>query len=247
MRMKMSTSETSSAEEVEAGGFGAVASWTGGKDGCLAAYKAMESGVKVRYLLSFWNRNREGAHEVNPALLAAQADCLGMPLIRTGFLSYEEEFKRTFRAIDEGERAKGRRISSAVFGHIRTHGPLVDRICADLAIEGLMPIWNMKSEEIIGELLEAGFDAVVVGVRSDLLGDEWLGRRIDGSFVADLKALDPAIDPCGEDGEFHTFVLDGPIFGERLQIEEAEPVSRGEIRFLDIKEFAVEEKGGRVQ
>ncbi|MDF0591532.1 Dph6-related ATP pyrophosphatase [Candidatus Methanocrinis natronophilus] len=130
-----------------------------GKDGCMAAYKAMESGVKVRYLLSFWNRNREGSHEVSPTLPAAQAESLGIPLIRTGFLSYEEEFKRTFRAIDEDVRAKGRGISSAVFGHIRTHGPLVDRICADLAIEGLMPIWNMNSEEIIGELLGAGFEA----------------------------------------------------------------------------------------
>lgn len=246
MRMGVMKGERSGSEE-GASGPGAVASWTGGKDGCLAAYKAMESGVRVRYLLSFWNRTREGAHEVNPALLAAQADCLGIPLIRTGFSSYEEEFKRAVRAIDEAERAKGRRISSAVFGHIRTHGPLVDRICADLGIEGLMPIWNMKSEEIIGELLEAGFEAVIVGVRSDLLGDEWLGRRIDGSFVADLKALDPAIDPCGEDGEFHTFVLDGPIFEERLVIEEGEAVSRGRVRFLDVKEFAVEEKGGRIR
>ena len=237
------SSHEPSSGEGGASGPGAVVSWTGGKDGCLAAYKAMEAGVRVRYLLSFWNRNREGAHEVNPALLAAQAESIGMPLIRTGFLSYEEEFKRVFRAIDEGERAKGRRVSSAVFGHIRTHGPLVDRICADLAIEGLMPIWNMDSQEIIGELLEAGFEAVVVGVRSDLLGDEWLGRRIDGSFVADLKALDPSIDPCGENGEFHTFVLDGPIFKKRLVIEEAEAISRGAVRFLDIKEFAVEEKG----
>ena len=246
MRMGVMKGERSG-REVGASGPGAVVSWTGGKDGCLAAYKAMESGVKVRYLLSFWNRNRAGAHEVNPALLAAQADCLGIPLIRTGFLSYEEEFKRAVRAIDGAERAKGRRISSAVFGHIRTHSPLVDRICADLAIEGLMPIWNMDSQEIIGELLEAGFEAVVVGVRSDLLGDEWLGRRIDGSFVADLKALDPAIDPCGEDGEFHTFVLDGPIFEERLVIEEGVAISRGGVRFLDVKEFAVEEKGGRVR
>ena len=246
MRMGVMKGERSG-REVGASGPGAVVSWTGGKDGCLAAYKAMESGVKVRYLLSFWNRNRAGAHEVNAALLAAQADCLGIPLIRTGFLSYEEEFKGIVRRLDGAERAKGRRISSAVFGHIRTHSPLVDRICADLAIEGLMPIWNMDSQEIIGELLEAGFEAVVVGVRSDLLGDEWLGRRIDGSFVADLKALDPAIDPCGEDGEFHTFVLDGPIFEERLVIEEGEAISRGRVRFLDVKEFAVEEKGGRVR
>lgn len=242
MRMRVIKGGRSGREE-GASGPGAVVSWTGGKDGCLAAYKAMEAGVKVRYLLSFWNRNREGAHEINPALLEAQADSLGMPLIRTGFSSYEEEFKRVFRAIDGAERKRGAKISSAVFGHIRTHGPLVERICADLGIEGLMPIWNMDSEEVIGELLEAGFEAVVVGVRSDLLGDEWLGRRIDRSFVADLKALDPSIDPCGENGEFHTFVLDGPIFKRRLVIEEGEAISRGAVRFLDIKEFAVEEKG----
>jgi uncharacterized protein (TIGR00290 family) len=241
MRMRVMKGERSGREE-GASGPGAVVSWTGGKDGCLAAYKAMEAGVKVRYLLSFWNRCREGAHEINPALLAAQAESLGVPLIRTGFSSYEEEFKRAFRAIDGAERKRGAKISSAVFGHIRTHGPLVDRICASLAIEGLMPIWNMNSEEVIGELLEAGFEAVVVGVRSGLLGDEWLGRRIDGSFVADLRALDPAIDPCGENGEFHTFVLDGPIFKRRLVIEEGEAISRGAVRFLDVKEFAVEEK-----
>ncbi|MDF0593471.1 hypothetical protein P0O24_07735 [Methanotrichaceae archaeon M04Ac] len=83
----------------------------------------MEAGVKVRYLLSFWNRGREGAHEINPDLLAAQADSLGLPLIRTGFSSYEEEFKRAVRAIDEVDRKRGAKISSAVFGRIRTHAP----------------------------------------------------------------------------------------------------------------------------
>jgi uncharacterized protein (TIGR00290 family) len=242
MRMRVMKGERSGREE-GASGSGAVVSGTGGKDGCLAAYKAMEAGVKVRYLLSFWNQNREGAHEVSPALLAAQADSLGMPLIRTGFSSYEEEFKRVFRRLDGADRKRGAKISSAVFGHIRTHGPLVDRICASLAIEVVMPIWNMNSEEVIGELLEAGFEAVVVGVKADLLGDEWLGRRIDEEFVPALRALDPSIDPCGENGEFHTFVLDGPIFKKRLVIEEGEAITRGAVRFLDIKEFAVEEKG----
>lgn len=225
----------------------AVASWTGGKDGCLAAYRAMEAGVKVGYLLSFWNMGREGAHEVKAALLAAQAESMGLPLIRTGFFSYEEEFKRIVRQLDEAERGRGRRIGTAIFGHIKTHDALVLRISADLGIEPMMPIWMMDSEEVIGELLASGFEAAIVAVRSDLLGDEWLGRRIDGSFVSELKALDPSIDPCGENGEFHTLVLDGPIFEDRLRIEEAEAVSRGMLRFLDIKEFAVEEKGGRVR
>lgn len=224
----------------------AVVSWTGGKDGCLAAYRAMEAGTKVGYLLSFWNMGREGAHEVKAALLAAQAESMGLSLIRTGFFSYEEEFKRVVRQLDEAERGRGRRIGTAIFGHIKTHDALVLRISADLGIEPMMPIWMMDSEEVIGELLASGFEAAIVAVRSDLLGDEWLGRRIDESFVSELKALDPSIDPCGENGEFHTLVLDGPIFEKRLRIEEAEAVSRGMLRFLDIKEFAVEEKGGRV-
>lgn len=221
----------------------AVASWTGGKDGCLAAYRAMVAGVKVGYLLSFWNMGREGAHEVNPALLAAQAESIGMPLIRTGFVSYEEEFKRVVRQLEEVERGRGRWIGTAIFGHIKTHDALVHRISADLGIEPMMPIWMMDSEEIIGELLASGFEAAIVGVRSDLLGDEWLGRRIDRSFVSELKALNPAIDPCGENGEFHSIVLDGPIFKKRLRIEEAEAVSRGMLRFLEIKKFAVMNKG----
>jgi len=187
---------------------------------------------------------REGAHEVKAALLAAQAESMGLSLIRTGFFSYEEEFKRVVRQLDEAERGRGRRIATAIFGHIKTHDALVLRISADLGIEPMMPIWMMDSEEVIRELLASSFEAAIVAVRSDLLGDEWLGRRIDESFVPELKALDHSIDPCGENGEFHTLVLDGPIFENRLRIEEAEAVSRGMLRFLDIKEFAVEEKGG---
>lgn len=220
----------------------AVVSWTGGKDGCISFYKAISEGRDVRYLLSFWNMNRQGAHEVNPDLLCAQAEAMGIPLIRTGFASYEEEFKRVFRDLNEKEGEKGSKIESAIFGHIETHNDLVERICEDLGIELVMPIWNMNSETIIKEIVAAGFEVVLVSVKADLLGEEWLGRRIDENFLADLRAHDGSIDPCGENGEFHTFVLDGPMFKKRLKIVRSEATKRGGLWFLDVKEFAVEEK-----
>jgi diphthine-ammonia ligase len=219
---------------------GSVVSWTGGKDGSLAAYRAISEGRNVRYLLNFWNMKRQGAHEVGAGLLSAQAEAMGIPLIRTGFESYEEEFKRVFRDLNE----RGEKIDSAVFGHIETHNALVERICEELGIELVMPIWKMNSEEIIKEVIASGFEVILVAVRADLLGEEWLGRRIDEEFIKDLRAHDGSIDPCGENGEFHTFVLDGPTFKKRLKITGSEATKREGLWFLDVKEFAVEEKEG---
>lgn len=222
----------------------AVVSWTGGKDGCISLYKAVSQGRNVRYLLSFWNMNRLGAHEVNPDLLCAQSEAMGIPLIRTGFASYEEEFKRVVLDLKEKENRKGTKINSAIFGHIETHNDLVERICDSLGIELVMPIWEMNSEEIIKEVVAFGFEVILVSVKADLLGEEWLGRKIDEHFIADLQAADGSIDPCGENGEFHTFVLDGPTFKKRLKIVRSEATMREGLWFLDVKEFAVEEKEG---
>jgi len=240
-------SESCSSKESNDGREVAVVSWTGGKDGCLSLYKAISERRDVKYLLSFWNMNRQGAHEVNPDLLSAQAEAMEIPLIRTGFESYEEEFKRVFRYLNAKETEKGNdtKITSAIFGHIETHDRLVERICEELGIELVMPIWNKNSEEIINEVVAAGFEVVLVAVRADLLGQEWLDRRIDERFVADLRAHDRSIDPCGENGEFHTFVLDGPIFKKRLKITRSEETLREGLWFLDILEFEAEEKEDR--
>ncbi|HII06194.1 MAG TPA: diphthine--ammonia ligase [Methanotrichaceae archaeon] len=237
-------SEESNSNNGGNGGTVAVVSWTGGKDSCFAAYKAISEGRDVRYLLSFWNMNRQGAHEVNPDLLRAQAEAIGLPLIRTGFASYEEEFKKVVQDLNEkeSEKEKGAKIDSAIFGHIETHNSLVERICNDLVIELVMPIWNQDSEHIINEVIDAGFEVILVSVKADLLGEEWLGREIDEEFIKDLRALNSSIDPCGENGEFHTFVLDGPMFKKRLEIVKSEATKREELWFLDVKEFAVEDR-----
>jgi len=215
-----------------------VVSWTGGKDSCLSCYQAMSDGFNVTHLLNFRDTKKKGSHSINPKLLLAQMQATGIPSIRTDFESYEQEFKKVVLELNENNAA----IEGAVFGHIRTHESLVDRICNDLGIKLIMPLWKCDSEQIVSDLVDAGFKAIIVSVKAGLLGKEWLGRTIDHKFVKDLRRYNREIDPCGEDGEFHTFVIDGPIFKHRLKIVDSVNILEDGYWFLDVSEFEVEEK-----
>lgn len=215
-----------------------VVSWTGGKDGCYSCYKVMAEGYRVTHLLNFRNLKKTGSHEINPEVILAQSKATGIPLIQSDFYSYEQEFKRVVSDLRSG----GTRVDGAVFGHIQTHKALVDRICKDLEIDLLLPIWKQDSEEILMEILDSGFEVLVVSVKDGLLGEEWLGRRIDGDFISDLRRLNKSIDPCGEYGEFHTLVTDGPIFKKRISIAESRPALKDGYWFLNIAEFEIRKK-----
>ena len=215
-----------------------VVSWTGGKDGCLSCHQAMSDGFNVTHLLNFRDAKKKGSHTINPELLSAQMQAIGIPSIRADFISYEQEFKKVVHELNDN----GAAIEGAVFGHIRTHDSLVYRICNDLGVKLIMPLWKRNSEQIISDLLEAGFDTIIVSVKAGLLGKEWLGRTIDRKFVSDLRRYNSAIDPCGEDGEFHTFVIDGPLFKRRLEIVDSVKILEDGYWFLDVLQFDVEEK-----
>ena len=215
-----------------------VVSWTGGKDGCLACYRAISEGFEVSHLLNFREIQRRGSHDISPDLVYAQSEALGIPLIHKDFVSYEQEFKTVVRNLmDSGEK-----IDGAVFGHIGTHEKLVDRICGDLGLELIMPLWQRNSEQIINALINSGFEVILLSVKADLLGKEWLGRKIDENFIRDLKNHNPSIDPCGENGEFHTFVTDSPLFKNKIKVIESEMVLRGSYWFMEISKFEVEKK-----
>ena len=82
----------------------------------------------------------------------------------------------------------------------------------------------------------------MVSVRDGFLGKEWLGRRIDDEFLADLKKANSTVDPCGENGEFHTFVADGPIFKKKIKITRSDPVFKDGYWFLNVTDFAPVDK-----
>jgi len=215
-----------------------VVSWTGGKDGCYSCYKAMQQNCRITHLLNFRNVSRIGSHDINPELIQAQSEAVEIPLIQKDFTSYEQEFKKVIQDL----RLQGKRVDGAVFGHIETHKRLVDRICKDLNLRLLLPLWKEDSTMLLREMIGSGFEVFVVSVKDGLLSREWLGRRIDLEFLQDLKQLDEAIDPCGENGEYHTIVTDGPIFKKRIVISESNPVLREGYWFLNIEGFTIQAK-----
>jgi diphthamide synthase (EF-2-diphthine--ammonia ligase) len=91
-------------------------------------------------------------------------------------------------------------------------------------------------------MIAAGFGMVVVSARDGLLGREWLGRKIDADFISDLEMLDESIDPCGENGEFHSLVTDCPVFSKKLMITQSEPVLQDGYWHMDISGFTLQEK-----
>lgn len=210
-----------------------VSSWSGGKESCLACYKAIQDDLDVSYLMNMAVNGR--SHGLDMKLILAQSQAIGIPLMQriVTWDSYEEEFKK---AVNE---LKKNGVNGMVFGDIdiQEHRGWVEKICAELGIKPFLPLWKRKRDELINEFISAGFDAIVVCVKSDILGKEWLGRIINEKFVDDLSHMD--VDLCGESGEYHTFVVDGPIFKKKIKILKSREVERNGKWLLDILGYEI--------
>ncbi|MES3025737.1 MAG: diphthine--ammonia ligase [Pseudomonadota bacterium] len=202
----------------------ALVSWSGGKDSCLALWRARASGTEIALLITAMDEagQKSRSHGIPPALLAAQAHAIGAPLTfyDTSWTSYEEKFIGVLGAA----RADG--ISQAIFGDIDllAHREWEEKVCAAAGLEACLPLWLEPRRKLVDEFIAAGFKAVVVCVNGNYLGPEWCGREFDADFLAELPE---GVDACGENGEFHTFVYDGPAFGhpvgfERVAVERYE-------------------------
>ncbi|MBM3244780.1 MAG: diphthine--ammonia ligase [Candidatus Omnitrophica bacterium] len=218
----------------------AISSWSGGKDSCLACYKAMLQGYQVDYLLNFISSDSKRGcfHGIESGLMKLQAESIGIQLIQkevtADMKKYEEEFKDAVRAL------AGNEIKQMVFGDIFLLDQVnwVERVCGDIGITPVEPLWNNKPEDIVNEFLDSGFEAVIVSAQAEKLGKEFIGRHIDKKLICELK--ERRVCPCGENGEFHTLVIDGPIFKKRIEITKADPILKEGFWkhwFLDIKEY----------
>lgn len=202
-------------------------SWSGGKDSSLAFYKAAQQGLRIEALLTSVNavHNRISMHGVRRELLERQAAALQLPLYtielpeQPGMAEYEAEMQRVNHQLKKDGFTQG------IFGDIFLEDLKLYRE-AQLArqeLKGLFPLWKRDSRELMEEFIAAGFKAVVVCINSLHLGKSFCGRLIDESFVDDLPA---GVDVCGENGEYHSFVFDGPIFNWPIGIERGELVYR---------------------
>ncbi|HEY4711151.1 MAG TPA: diphthine--ammonia ligase [Dehalococcoidia bacterium] len=204
-------------------------SWSGGKESALATYKAISQGHKVLYLLNFVSEDgqRARSHGTKASVLALQAEAIGIPLIqvRTSWENYEENFKKVVGELQD----KG--IEGGVFGDmdLEEHRAWVDRVCSEVGIKAFLPLWGIKAEELIEELLKLKFKAIIVATRLD---ENFLGKVLDKALVGQIGKL--GSHPCGENGEYHTFVTEGPIFRKALKITRGESKKIDNIWFWEI-------------
>jgi len=201
----------------------AAVSWSGGKDCCLALHRARAAGFDIRILVAMFDESgeRTRSHGVPRAIMQAQADALGLELVApsASWADYERAFTETLTALKE------RAVTDVVFGDIdlQPHREWEEKVCAAAGVRSHLPLWQENRQTLAGEILALGYRAVVVCTDDRWLGARWCGRAYDRAFLAGLP---DGVDLCGENGEFHTFVTDGPLFRQPVSVHVAAVDSR---------------------
>jgi uncharacterized protein (TIGR00290 family) len=215
----------------------AFISWSGGKDCCLATHKAMQQGIKIVYLLNMVTQDgqRSCSHGIAAQWIRQQSEAMDIPLLQ--FPTTNDNYQSVF--VNALHHLNKEGVTAGVFGDIdfEPHREWIEKVCAPSGITPILPLWSGKQSKIVLDFIELGFKAKVIATRADLMGKEWLGRMLDEEFLKDISGLNKDITPCGEAGEFHTLVVDGPLFKKRMEIRDTETVKRGEHWFWDIKKI----------
>ncbi|BDD07921.1 hypothetical protein FUAX_03530 [Fulvitalea axinellae] len=203
-------------------------SWSSGKDSAMALRMALEDeSIEVKCLLTTVNEafGRVSMHGTREELLDRQAECLGLPLrkLRMPEAPSMEDYEKLMADLMEEFGAEG--LKGAVFGDIFLDSlkEYREKKMAEVDMDAKFPLWKRDTWELMREFVDLGFKAVVVCVSDKCLDKSFVGRELDQSFVDDLPE---GVDPCGENGEFHTFVYDGPIFSKPVKFSRGEVVYR---------------------
>lgn len=173
---------------------------------------------------------RSRGHGLSTQVLCAQAASLGVPITfrPTSWADYEATFLSAAKDLaEEG-------VEAGVFGDIDVdaHREWVEGVCARAGVAAFEPLWKENRRELIEEFLAEGFAAKIVALKDGVLDADVLGRELDAGLVSQLEAH--GVDPAGENGEYHTVVVAGPIFAEPVRLEEKGRVLRDGYWFLDL-------------
>lgn len=199
--------------------------WSGGKDSALALDIAKQEGIVIETLVTSMNiaTDRISMHGVRRELLGLQVAAIGLP-----FHTIELPEMPGMKAYEDAVHATHRQLKREGF----THGVFGDIFLEDLktyretllakdGLECLFPIWKQDTKKLLHQFIETGFKAIIVCVNSSYLDKSFCGRLLDKSFLNDLPSN---VDPCGENGEYHSFVFDGPIFSRPISFTKGEVV-----------------------
>lgn len=217
-----------------------VLSWSTGKDSAWSLHVLRKNpDIEIVALVTTLNEafNRVAMHAVRRELLEMQATAVGIPLwtVPLPWPCSNEEYEARMsalcaRAVNEGVQAMA--FGDLFLADIRAYR---EKQLAGTGLEPIFPVWGIPTGDLAREMIAAGLKAKITCVDPRVLAPEFCGRDFDAQFLADLP---PGVDPCGENGEFHSFVCDGPDFARPIPVSVVETVERDGFVFSDVKALA---------
>lgn len=209
-----------------------LCSWSGGKDSCFALMQAVQQGYAPKILLNVLNEEGKisRSHGIPSAILQQQADATGLPihLISSSWQEYEKHFTHALSLLK-----KEYGLTHAVFGDIdlQPHRDWEEKVCSNAGLTAVLPLWQHGRRQLVLHMLEAGIDTMIVSC-NEMMGERFIGKTITPGLVDELESM--GIDACGENGEFHTLVLDCPLFIKGINVSVKNVLHHGEYWFGEL-------------
>lgn len=197
----------------------AILSWSGGKDSCYASMKAIQNGYQPTVLLNMMNENGKvsRSHGLTTYILEQHAERLQIPLvgIPATWSEYEAKYIQVLQNIK-----KDYGVQAVVFGDIdlAPHREWEEKVCQNAGLNAVLPLWQQDRLKLVYTMISEGIECKIVSCNTKM-GTSFLGKILDRSVVEELIALE--IDPCGENGELHTVVVNCPLFSKPIQLPES--------------------------
>ena len=217
---------------------------TGGKDSALALYRALRQDFEVKHLVTMIPQREDSwmFHSINIHLTDLFAEAVGIPLVKSETAGIKEmelkDLKELLATLDiEGV------VSGAILSNYQKKR--IDRICRELGLESIAPLWHENPMNLLKEMLNLNFEAIIVGVYAYGFDESWLGKRIDSTTISDLARLNKEyqVSLVGEGGEYETLVLDASFFTKRIRLLEVEKVWEDYRGHLLVKKAELADKG----
>jgi uncharacterized protein (TIGR00290 family) len=210
--------------------------WSGGKDSALALFELRQSAeYEVVALLTTLTRDFEriSMHGVRRELLLRQATSIGLPLDEVWISPGASNAEYEARMREQLAMYRSRNITRVAYGDIFLEDLRIyrEQNLARLEMQALFPIWKRDTRELIETFLTCGFRSITCCIDTKKLDDSFVGREIDRRFVSELPA---GVDPCGENGEFHSYACGGPLFDQEISVRTGETVRRDSFLFCDL-------------
>ena len=210
--------------------------WSGGKDSCIACYKAICSNNEITHLITCISKKYRlvNTQSIDPGLIRLQAKLMGVNLFQqeTNPENYNQQLIDGIKLIVKNNNIKGL-VCGCIYTDERKQ--LIDRICKETNLVHIEPLWDYDENKVISEFLHANFEAIIINVDAKILGSKWIGTKLNKEFVNHLKTNKASI--AGEKGEYHSLVTFGPIFTKKIVVLKSRPVFYNERWYLKIVEY----------